>query len=58
MEKKFVVKNFEAQLYYSGDVYGWSKEAYLAFYFEKLEDAECFIESQNGKFQIEVVYII
>jgi hypothetical protein len=58
MEKKFVVKNFEEQLYYSGDFYGWSKDAYLAYYFETFEDAEFFIKSQDGKFQIEVVYII
>jgi len=29
MEKKYVVKDFEAQTYYCGESYGWSKEAYL-----------------------------
>ena len=55
MEKKYVVKDFEAQTYYC---YGWSKEAYLADYFDTVEDAERFIERENGKFQIELVYVV
>ena len=58
MEKKYVVKDFEAQKYYCGELYGWSKEAYLAEYFKTFEDAEYFIECENGKFQIEVVYVV
>ncbi|MDY0388375.1 MAG: hypothetical protein RBT65_14895 [Methanolobus sp.] len=58
MEKKYVVKDFEAQTYYCGEDYGWSKEAYLADYFDTVEDAERFIERENGKFQIELVYVV
>lgn len=58
MEKKFVVKDFEAQTYYCGETYGWSKEAYLADYYETFEDAENFIKRENGKFQIEAVYVV
>lgn len=56
MEKKFIIKDFEAQTYYCGDAYGWSKESYLVDYFETFEDAENFIKRENGKFQIEIVY--
>jgi hypothetical protein len=58
MEKKYVVKDFEAQTYYCGEAYGWSKEAYLADYFDSVEDAQRFIDRENGKFQIELVYVI
>jgi hypothetical protein len=58
MEKKYVVKDFEAQTYYCGEAYGWSKEAYLADYFDSVEDAERFIDRENGKFQIELVYVV
>jgi hypothetical protein len=58
MEKKFVVKDFEAQTYYCGQPYGWSKVAYLVEYFETFEDAENFIKRENGKFQIEVLYLV
>ena len=58
MEKKYVVKDFEAQTYYCGEAYGWSKEAYLADYFDTVEDAERFIDRENGKFQIELVYVV
>ena len=58
MEKKYVVKDFDAQTYYCGESYGWSKEAYLADYFDTIEDAERFIERENGKFQIELVYAV
>jgi hypothetical protein len=59
MEKKYVVKNFETQTYYCGEVYGWrSLEAYLADYFDTVEDAERFIDKENGKFQIELVYVV
>jgi hypothetical protein len=61
MEKKYVVKDFEAQTYYAGQ-YGvkqnWEKEAYLAEYFDSVEDAERFISRENGKFQIELVYVV
>ena len=58
MEKKFVIKDFEAQTYYCGETYVWSKEAYLADYYDTFEDAENFIRRENGKFQIEVVYVV
>ena len=58
MEKKFVVKDFEVQTYYCVETYGWSKEAYLADYYETFEDAENFIKRKNGKFQIEAVYVV
>lgn len=58
MEKKFVVKDFEAQTYYCGEPYGWSEEAYLVEYFETFEDAENFIKREDGKFQIETVYVV
>ncbi len=58
MEKKFVVKDFEAQTYYCGETYGWSKEAYLADYYDTFEDAKNFIKRENGKFQIEAVYVV
>ena len=58
MEKKYVVKDFYAQSYYCGEVYGWSKEAYLADYFDSVEDAERFIGREYGKFQIELVYVV
>ena len=58
MEKKYVVKDFEAQTYYCGEAYGWSKEAYLSDYFDTVEDAERFIDQENGKFQIELVYVV
>lgn len=58
MEKKYVVKDFKAQTYYCGEAYGWSKEAYLADYFDTVEDAERFINRENGKFQIELVYVV
>lgn len=61
MEKKYVVKDFEAQTYYSGEYASkqtWEKEAYLAEYFDTIEDAERFISRENGKFQIELVYVV
>lgn len=59
MLKKYVVKDFEAQTYYCGENYGWRKgeEAVYADYFDTVEDAERFIDREDGKFQIEVVYI-
>lgn len=58
MEKKFVVKDFEAQTYYCSEPYGWSNETYLAEYFDTFEDAENFIKCEDGKFQIETVYVV
>ena len=58
MEKKYVVKDFEAQTYYCGDAYGWSKESYLAQYFYSIDDAVMIIERENGKFQIQLIYVI
>jgi hypothetical protein len=37
MNKKYVIIDFEAQTYYCGEAYGWSKEAYLVDYFETVE---------------------
>ena len=58
MEKKFVVKNFEAQTYYAGEYYGFSDTIYFAEYFDTMEDAENFIKRENGKFLIEAVYVV
>lgn len=58
MEKKFVVKEFESQIYYCGEDYEWSAVIYLAHYFDKFADAENFIKRENGKFQIETVYVV
>ena len=61
MEKKYIVKDFEAQTYYSGEYGGtqhWEKEAYLAEYFDTIGDAELFIARENGKYQIELVYVV
>ena len=58
MEKKYVVKNFETQQYYCGQNYGWSKDAFFADHFYSTEDAENCIQRENGKFQIEVIYIV
>ena len=58
MEKKYVVKDFQAQTYYCGGNYDWGKETYLVDYFDTIEDAENFINREGGKFQIEVVYVV
>jgi hypothetical protein len=58
MEKKYVVKDFETQAYYCGEAYGWTKEPYLVYYFDSVEDAKSFINRENGKFQIEFVYAV
>lgn len=57
MEKKYVIKDFENQTYYGGEIYGWCNESYLVEFFETIEDAENFIKRESGKFQIETVYI-
>lgn len=56
MEKKFIVKELVSQRYYCGEDYEWTKEAYLANFFDSIEDAEKLIERENGKFQIETIY--
>lgn len=61
MEKKYVVKDFNTQTYYSGEwgnKQNWEKEAYQAEYFDSVEDAEMFISRWNGGFQIELVYVV
>ena len=58
MEKRYIVKDFEDKTYYCGELYGWSEEAYLVEYFETFEDAENFIKREEGKFQIETVYVV
>ena len=58
MIKKYVVKNFKSQCYYCGEPYGWSNETYLAYVFSSVEEAEKFIEQEDGEFQIERVYHI
>jgi hypothetical protein len=58
MEKKFVVKDFESQKYYCGELMGWSEISYLSDYFDDIESAINFINSEQGKFQIEEVYIV
>lgn len=57
MGNKYVVKDFEAQTYYAGEWGGeqrWEKEAYQAEYFDSIEDAERFIDRENGNFKIEL----
>ena len=57
-KEKYVVKDFESNAYYCGEVHGWSKdEPYLADYFDSKDDAERFINRENGKFQIIPVYV-
>ena len=58
MDEKYIVKNFEAQTYYCGEQYGWTKEYYLVDYFYSKEDAKHFIENEQGIFQIELVYAV
>lgn len=58
MKKNFVVKNFETQKYYCGELYGWSAEIFIVEYFDTFEDAENFIKRESGKFQIESVYVV
>ncbi len=58
MKKKYVVKDFEPQTYYCGDDYRWTKDVYFAHYFDSVDDAEGFIERENGRFQIEMVYVV
>lgn len=58
MKTKFVVKDFESQLYYAGEYYAFSDTALYAEYFDTFEEAENFIKSQNGKFIIETVYLV
>jgi len=58
MEKKYVIKDFETQRYYCGSPFGWLLESYQADYFDSVEDAERFLERENGKFQIELVYVV
>jgi hypothetical protein len=60
MEKKYVVKDFESQTYYAGqwgNKQNWDKDPRFAEYFNSLEDAGIFISRENGRFQIELVYI-
>jgi hypothetical protein len=57
MENRFVVKDFEVGTYYQGWDFGWAS-SHSAYIFETLEDAKDFISRQDGKFQIETIYII
>jgi hypothetical protein len=57
MEKKFVVKNFLLREYWTYNS-EWGYSQYEAHKFETLQDAEDFISRQDGKFQIETIYII
>jgi hypothetical protein len=58
MKKKYLIKCFTEQTYYCGENIGWSENAYLADYFDTIEDAKNFIKREHGKFQIEVVYVV
>ena len=65
MEKKYVVKNFVTQTIYCGIHLGWricdgeyKTDVGMAHFFDSIEDAENFIERENGMFQIEKIYII
>ena len=58
MQKKYVVKNFVSQEYYCGSILGWINGKGMSELFDSIEDADNFIERENGMFQIEVVYCI
>jgi hypothetical protein len=57
MKKRFVVKNFLLREYWTYNS-EWGYSQYEAHEFETLQDAEDFISRQDGKFQIETIYII
>jgi hypothetical protein len=57
MEKKYVVKDFKTGTYFQGWDFGWSNDL-TPYEFNDLEDAEEFIRSEGGKFQIETIYNI
>jgi hypothetical protein len=56
MEKRYVVKNFENGTYFQGWDFGWGND-FVKYYFETLEDAILCISREDGKFQIETIYI-
>lgn len=65
MRKEVYVKNFNDKTYYCGsedDGYSfiekWDKDINLAHMFYSVEEAEIFIESQYGRFQIEILYSV
>jgi hypothetical protein len=65
MEKKYAVKYFTSETYYCGIHLGWimydgeyKTDVGMVHFFDSIEDAENFIETENGTFQIEKIYII
>lgn len=58
MENKYIVKDFKTQLYYCGKDYGWCNESWASEYFNTFEDAKLFVLSQEGKFVIEMIFIV
>jgi hypothetical protein len=62
MEKRFIVRDFKTKhlIDYSGYILDDDEDVYvfdLYAEFDTIEDAERFIECQEGTFQIEAIYI-
>jgi hypothetical protein len=62
MEKRFIVRDFKTKhlIDYSGYVLDDDEDVYVFdsyAEFDTIEDAERFIEGQEGRFQIEAIYI-
>ncbi len=55
MEKKYVVKDFLTNQYWSVDS-EWDNQVEARF-FHSIEDAQNFIKHQDGQFVIETLYI-
>jgi hypothetical protein len=56
MKKRYVVKHFETGTYYCGEFIGWSEKRIFVEYFDSIEEAEMFLEQEQGRFQIELLY--
>ena len=55
---RYVVKDFETGKYYAGIYYGFNSEPRYAEHFITIEDAINFINTQDGIFQMETIYVI
>ena len=56
MEKKYVVKDFLTNRYWSVDS-EWDNQ-FEARFFHSIQEAQGFIKHQDGQFVIETIYII
>jgi len=56
MEKIYIVRDFYTQLYYCGKDFGWFDDPKFSECFESIEEAENFMKSENGVFQLETIY--